>query len=107
MDVNMFTLSGRVFDMRHSLMRNPEMGGVAEGKISVKIGTKNGEEMIDEFFIRAYGKRAEYIGSLADGTPVLITGRVREDIRVNSDNTGTVRSKTYFNISTLKELKGA
>lgn len=105
--INHFVLEGRVFDMRYNLMRNAELGGVAEGKISVLIGERKGEDIIDEFPIRAYGKRAERIGCLQDGTPVVISGRVREDIRVNSSEPDTIRSKTYFNIDSLSELTGA
>lgn len=106
MDLNNVVLSGKVFDMGYSPMVTIENSGVAEGKLSVSVGVKNGEEMYDEFNIRAYGKKADFISSLRDGTFVVIEGVLREDIRVNKDEPNATRSKTYVNINRLKTVRG-
>lgn len=104
MDINQICVSGRVFDMGYSPMVSSEYG-VAEGKISVCTGTDKDGPMYEEFNIRAFGKKANFISALRDGTFVTITGRLREDIRVNSDNPETARTKTYINIDLLKASK--
>lgn len=106
MDLNNVVLSGRVFDMGYNPMLTIENSGVAEGKLSVSVGVKNGEEMFDEFNIRAYGKKADFISLLRDGTFVVLEGVLREDIRVNSGDPSATRSKTYININRLKAVRG-
>lgn len=102
MDLNNVVLSGRVFDMGYSPMRNSANSGVAEGKLSVNIGIKFGEECYDEFNIRAFGKKADFISKLKDGTFVVICGSLHEDIRVNAGEENLTRSKTYVDITSLK-----
>lgn len=102
MDLNTICISGRVFDMGFSPTYT-QNGGVAEGKISVDVGTIKGETMYEEFCIRSYGKKSVAISRLEDGTPVTIQGRLREDLRVNNDGQG-VRSKTYVNIDCIKVM---
>lgn len=102
MDLNNVTLSGRVFDMRFNPTYNPTDVGVAEGKISVMVGRRKDEDVFEEFNIRAYGKKSEDISLIQDGTFVTLSGRLREDIRVNSSDPNTTRSKVYVNIDCIK-----
>lgn len=78
--------------------------GVAEGKISANVGRVKDEKVFEEFNIRAYGKKSEFISNLPDGTYVVITGRLREDIRVNARNPNTTREKIYINIDSLRTM---
>lgn len=105
MDINSTVLSGRVFDMGIHPMKNNDNSCVAEGRIMVVNGKKEGKEMVDEFGIRAYGKKAVFIGGLRNGTLVTIQGELREDIRVNTNQPDTVRSKTYINIDKIKVME--
>ena len=103
MDINTVCLTGRIYKIGVNLTTGPYP--VVEAKIGVIIGTnKEGETMIDEFNIRSFGKKSDFISSLKEGTFVMISGRLKEDIRVNADNPNTVRSKTYINIETIKTL---
>lgn len=104
MDMNSVAITGRVYDMGLSPMLTQELN-VAEGKISVEVSAgKDGPET-DEFSIRAYGKKADFIGRLKDGTPVCVQGYLREDLRVNGSAPTTVRSKVYINVNVLKVME--
>lgn len=104
MDFNAITISGRLFDMGYNPTKD-ENSGVAEGKLAVVIGNRGDEELIDEFNVRAYGKKSKFISGIRNGTLVMISGRMREDIRVNRDNPDTVRSKIYIDIDVLKIME--
>lgn len=104
MDVNVVVLSGRVFDMGYSPLKDGS-GGVAEGRLMVVQGKKNGEEIADEFGIRAYGKKADFVSGIRDGTMVTVQGTMREDLRVNTSQPDTVRSKVYVNVDTIKVME--
>lgn len=99
MDINTVAVSGCVFDMGLNPTLKNEFG-VAEGKVSVCVGSDKEGVVYDEFYIRAYGKKALFVSKLKDGTMVCISGRLREDIRVNNTGVGT-RSKTYINIDVI------
>ncbi len=58
-------------------------------------------EAFEEFNIRAYGKKSRFISGLKDGTFATISGRAREDIRINAHDPSTSRSKTYIDINTI------
>lgn len=101
MDINTVTLSGHIFDIRV----NPTTGlyPVVEAKLSVNVGTdKDSNINYDEFNLRSYGKKNDKIAKLKEGQFVTICGKLKEDIRVNTLNAETVRSKTYVNIENLK-----
>ena len=101
MDINTVTLSGHIFDMR----TNPTNGlyPVIEARLSVNVGTdKEGNASYDEFNIRSYGKKNDKIAKLKEGQFVTVSGKLKEDIRVNTLDPNTVRSKTYINIENLK-----
>lgn len=104
MDVNTLAVTGRVFDMGLSPSLKNEYG-VAEGKISVCVGSDKDGTVYDEFYIRAYGKKSLFMSKLKDGTRVCISGRLREDIRVNNNGAGT-RSKTYINVDIISVIDG-
>ena len=102
-DINTVTLSGRIYDIGVS----PTTGGypVVEAKLSVNIGnSRDNGPMYDEFNIRSYGKKSVFISTLREGTFVTITGKLKEDIRINAENPNTTRSKTYINIDIIKTL---
>ena len=101
MDINTVTLSGHIFDIRV----NPTTGlyPVIEAKLSVNVGTdKDNNVNYDEFNLRSYGKKNDKIAKFKEGQFVTVSGKLKEDIRVNSDNPDTVRSKTYINIENIK-----
>lgn len=103
MDINTVTLSGRIYDIGVC----PTKGEfpVVEAKLSVNIGTsKDNGPMYDEFNIRSYGKKSVFISTLKEGTFVTLSGKLKEDIRVNADNPNTTRSKTYINITEIKTV---
>lgn len=101
MDINTVTLSGRIYDIGSS----PTKGvyPVVEAKLSVNIGnSRDNGPMYDEFNIRSYGKKSVFISTLREGTFVTISGKLKEDIRVNASDPNTTRSKTYINIDVIK-----
>lgn len=101
MDINSTCLSGRIYSIGVCETRSEYP--VVEAKLSVNIGTdRNGDAAYDEFNIRSYGKKSLVMAKLKEGTFVTISGRLKEDIRVNADNPNTTRSKTYINIDTIK-----
>lgn len=104
MDINSVTLSGRVFDMRFNPTKDPARVGVAEGVLMVNVGRDKDGDIMDEFPVRAYGKRSVFVSSLKDGTFVVVNGTLREDVRVNAHDPDTVRSKTYLNIANIKTV---
>lgn len=104
MDINQVCLSGRIFSIGVNETRGEYP--VVEAKLSVNIGTDRNEgAMFDVFNIRSYGKKSLFLASLAENTFVTIAGRLKEDIRVNSFNPSTTRSKTYINVDTIKTLE--
>lgn len=105
-DINHLFISGRVYGIGLSPMKNNGLY-VAEGKLCVNNARNaKGEILRDDFFIRCYGKQAEFFGKLKDGTSVFIEGKLKEDIRVNAENPNTVRSKVYINVIDYKVEKG-
>ena len=103
MDINTVALSGRIYDICVCPTRGEFP--VVEAKLSVNIGnSKDNGPMYDEFNIRSYGKKSIFISTLKEGTFVTISGRLKEDIRVNADNPNTTRSKTYINIAEIKTI---
>lgn len=101
MDINTITLSGHIFDIRV----NPTTGlyPVVEARLSVNVGTdKDNNVSYDEFNLRSYGKKNDKIAKLKEGQFVTVSGKLKEDIRVNTLDPSTVRSKTYINIENLK-----
>lgn len=103
MDINTVTLSGRIFDI--GICPTKGEYPVVEAKLSVNIGmSKDNGPMYDEFNIRSYGKKSMFISTLKEGTFVTISGKLKEDIRVNADNPDTTRSKTYVNITEIKTI---
>lgn len=106
MDINRVNLTGRVFGMSYNPYKTREYG-VAEGKISVMVGRlgPNKEASFEEFSIRSYGQKALVHSEIEDGTYVVLDGRLREDVRVNSGEPNSARSKTYINIDSLKIMR--
>lgn len=105
-DFNRVDITGRIYGMGLNPTKQKGLY-VAEGKLCVNNAMNaNGEILKDDFSVRCYGKRAEFFGSLKDGTYVLIEGKLKEDIRVNADNPNTVRSKVYINVIDYKVIKG-
>ena len=105
-DINHLFISGRVYGIGLNPTRTNGLY-VAEGKLCVNNARNaKGEILRDDFFIRCYGKQAEFFGKLKDGTSVLIEGKLKEDIRVNAENPNTVRSKVYINVIDYKTEKG-
>lgn len=103
MDINGVYLSGRIYDI--GVCPTKSTYPVVEAKLSVNIGnSKDNGPMYDEFNIRSFGKKSVFISTLKEGTFVTISGKLKEDIRVNADNPNTTRSKTYINIETIKTL---
>ena len=103
MDINTVTLSGRIYDI--GICPTKGEYPVAEAKLSVNIGmSKDNGPMYDEFNIRSYGKKSMFISTMKEGTFVTLSGRLKEDIRVNADNPNTTRSKTYINITEIKTI---
>lgn len=106
MDFNKTFITGRVYGMGLSPTKAAGLY-VAEGKLCVNNAMNaKGEVLRDDFSIRCYGKQAEFFGKLKDGTSVLIEGKLKEDIRVNSENPNTVRSKVYINVTDYKVEMG-
>ena len=106
MSINKIFITGRVYGMGLSPMKSNGLY-VAEGKLCVNNAMNaKGEILRDDFSIRCYGKQAEFFGKLEDGTSVLIEGKLKEDIRVNSSAPNTVRSKVYINVIDYKFVKG-
>lgn len=104
MDINTVCLSGRIYNIGVSPTKG--LYPVVEAKLSCCIGNnKETGAMFDEFNIRSYGKKSVKLASLKEGTTITISGKLKEDIRVNADNPDTVRSKTYINIDTVKVLE--
>ena len=103
MDINQVALTGRIYDIGVSPTKTEYP--VVEAKLSVNIGnSKDNGPMYDEFNIRSFGKKSVFISTLKEGTYVSISGKLKEDIRVNADNPNTTRSKTYINIDIIKTL---
>ena len=68
MDFNKTFITGRVYGMGLSPMKNNGLY-VAEGKLCVNNAMNaKGEVLRDDFPIRCYGKQAEFFGKLKDGT---------------------------------------
>lgn len=103
MDINHVSLSGRIFNIGVNETRGEYP--VVEAKLLVNIGTNDEGTMYDEFYIRSYGKKSLILAELKENTFVTITGRLKEDIRVNSFNPSTKRSKTYINIDNIKTFE--
>lgn len=102
-DINSVHLTGRIYDIGVC----PTSGEypVVEAKLSVNIGnSRDNGPMYDEFNIRSFGKKSVFISTLKEGTFVMISGKLKEDFRVNADNPSTTRSKTYVNISDIKTV---
>ena len=100
-DINTVCLTGRLYDIGI----HPTNGRypVVEAKISVIVGnSKDNGPLFDEFNIRSFGKISLFISKIEEGTYVMVSGKLKEDIRVNADNPETVRSKTYINIEKIK-----
>lgn len=103
MDINTVCLTGRIYKIGVCPTTGPYP--VVEAKISVNVGnSKDNGALFDEFNIRSYGKKSDFISTIKEGTFVMISGKLKEDIRVNADNPETVRSKTYINIETIKTI---
>lgn len=104
MDINHVCLSGRIFNIGVNETRGEYP--VVEAKLLVNIGTdKDNESMYDEFNIRSYGKKSLVLAKLKENTFVTIAGRLKEDIRINTFNPSTTRSKTYINVDTIKTFE--
>lgn len=103
MDINTVCISGRIFKIGVCPTSGPYP--VVEARLSVMIGhSKDNGPMYDNFNIRSYGKKSLYISEIKDGTFVVISGKLKEDIRINADNPKTTRSKTYINIENIKTI---
>lgn len=103
MDINNVHLSGRIYDIGVCPTKGPYP--VVEAKLSVNIGnSRDNGPMYDEFNIRSFGRKSVFISTLKEGTFVTITGKLKEDIRVNAQDPNTTRSKTYINIDIIKTL---
>ena len=103
MDINTVCLTGRIYNIGVS----PTTGlyPVVEAKISGNVGnSRDTGALYDEFNIRSFGKKSDFISKLEEGTFVMISGKLKEDIRVNANNPDTVRSKTYINIESIKTI---
>lgn len=105
MDINTMAITGRVFNVGLHPMLGNKNTNVAEGILMVTTGKKDGVDTTDEFGIRAYGKKADFVAGLKNGTLVAIQGMIREDIRVNARQPDTVRSKVYINIDRIKVME--
>ena len=100
-NINMVCISGRIHDigMNETTGKYPVM----EAKLSVEVGNSlNNGPMYDEMNIRAYNKVAMRFSGIGEGTKIVISGKLKEDLRINSRDPGTVRSKHYINIDTVE-----
>ena len=103
MDINTVCLTGRIINI--GVCPTTGLYPVVEAKLSVNVGnSKDSGPMYDEFNIRSYGKKSDFIATIKEGTFVMISGKLKEDIRVNADYPNTTRSKTYINIETIKTI---
>lgn len=103
MDINHVCLSGRIFNIGVNAT-NGEYP-VIEAKLLVNIGKDREDEPIySEFNIRSYGKKSLVLADIKENTFVTISGRLKEDVRVNTFNPSTTRSKTYINVETIKSF---
>lgn len=103
MDINNVVLTGVIHDIGFSPTKS--MYDVMEARLTVCVGHTNGEgDLYDEFNIRAFGKKTADMKYIKDGSFVTISGKLKEDIRVNADNPNTTRSKIYVNIDMIKEM---
>lgn len=108
MDVNSVMLSGRLYAVGLHPMKTQPGFNVAEGRLSVSKPDKDDTVVREEFCIRAYGKKSDFIGNLPEGTHVIIQGRLTEDIRINSSEYPvTTRSKTYVDVDKIRVMGGA
>ena len=104
MDINQICISGRLFDIGVNESRQTDYP-VVEAKLSVLMRyDKDNNEVYDEFNVRSYGKKSTFISTLPEGVFVVITGMLKEDIRVNANDPNTTRSKTYINIDKIKTI---
>lgn len=107
MDINSVVISGRVYGMGFSPTIDPKHVGVAEGILrTVKSVNKDGVERVSEIPIRAYGKKALWMSRIPDDTSVTAQGNLCEDIRINSEDPRTSRSKIYIDVICMKTLGG-
>lgn len=104
MDINTVCLSGRIHDIGVNETRGEYP--VVEAKLQTNIGKdRDNNTVFDEFNIRSYGKKSLILASLEEFTFVTISGKLKEDIRVNTFNPSTTRSKTYINVDTVKTFE--
>lgn len=104
MDINCVILTGVIHSIGFSETKG--LYPVMEARLTVCVGHTNGEgDLYDEINIRAYGKKTVGMADIEEGSHVAIQGKLKEDIRVNSENPNTTRSKIYVNIDNMKVLK--
>lgn len=100
-NINSTVISGDIFAI--GLHDSKGQYPVLEAKLSVCVGNSLKEgPLYDEFNIRCYGKKSIDIAKLKEGTHVVISGKLKEDIRVNANDPTTTRSKTYINIENIE-----
>lgn len=101
-NINVVTISGRVHAI--GLHETKNNSYVAEARLSVEVGNSLAQgALYDEFNIRAYGKNAVKFGKIEEGSYIVVSGKLKEDIRLNADNPNTTRSKTYINVDVVEE----
>lgn len=100
-NINMVCISGCIHDI--GINETTGKYPVMEAKLSVEVGNSlvNGP-MYDEMNIRAYNKVATRFIGMAEGTKIVVSGKLKEDLRLNSDNPNRIRSKHYINIDVVE-----
>lgn len=102
MDINSVCLSGKITQI--GVNKTTGLYPVVEARLIVNGGAKDGQIIQSVFNVRSYGKKSLKISTLREGELVTIEGRLVEDIRVNSFDPSSTRSKTYINIDRLKSF---
>lgn len=103
MDINTVCLSGKITNI--GVNETNTDYPVVEARLRVNVGTRDDVPTFSNFNIRSYGKKSLFVASLSEGDFVTVEGRLKEDIRVNSFDPSTVRSKVYINIDKIKTFE--
>lgn len=101
-DINTVCLTGKLIKINANNTKGEYP--VVEAKLIVNNGEYKGDIQYSSISVRSYGKKSLYLATLEEGSLVTIEGMLKEDIRVNSLDPSTVRSKIYVNINKIKVL---
>lgn len=102
MDINTICLSGHVYNVKVIPLKGDYP--MVEARLSVHTGTdKNGDNVYSDFLICSYGKKNIKISSLHEGDFVTVHGKLKRNEAEKGE--GSLSSKTYISVDTLKFLE--